>query len=71
MALTVVGDCDVLTPPDHLLPLLLGDLPRRAKVEHCRLAELPVPEISGLDLPLVPVAEENVSNRDVTRRNYK
>ena len=59
---TVVGDCNVQTPPD---------LPRAAKVEHCCLAELPVPEISGLDLPLVPVAEENVSNRDITRRNYK
>ena len=67
----VVGDRDVPAPPGHVLPLLPGGLPPRAKVEHFRLANLPGPEIGGLDLPLVSVAEENLSNCDVTRRNYK
>ena len=63
---TVVGDCDVPTEPGHPLALLLGDLPHLAKVDWCCLTDLPGPDISGWHLPLIPVAEKNLRNKDTT-----
>ena len=63
---TAVGDCNVPTEPGHPVASLLGDLPRLAKVDRCCLTDLPGPDISGWHLPLIPVAEKNLSNKDMT-----